>query len=147
MFHECPRRFYYSYYFAKIGFAPDAPEEAILALEMKGIKGLDMWVGEIVHQVIQWMLEQAKAGSIVSKELALSEAKRLLSHGWKSSSRQEWRRSQDDEHPNLFEHYYKMEVGKAVTDRLKDKTLTSVGNFADSDLYTWITHTLSLIHI
>ena len=138
MFHECPRRFYYHYYFAKIGFAPDAPEEARVALEMRTTKGLDMWVGEIVHQVIQWSLEQAKAGTVVSADEALAETKRLLSAGWKSSRLQEWRRNQDDEHPNLFEHYYKVEVGTATIERIKQKAYTSVGNFMGSDLFKWI---------
>ena len=137
-FDECPRRFYYHYYFAKIGFAPDAPEEAVLALEMRRLKGLDMWVGEIVHQVIQWSLEQAKSGTIVSKAAAEAEVKRLLSGGWRSSHLREWRRYQDDEHPSLFEHYYGVEVGKAVTDRLKEKALTSVGNFMDSGVFRTI---------
>jgi len=135
MFEECPRRFYYHYYFAKAGFAPDAPDEARLALEMRRLKGLDMWVGEIVHQVIQWTLEQAKAGTVISKPAAQSQTRHLLSDGWKCSITQEWRKKQDDEHPSLFEHYYEVPVGKAVTDRLKEKAFTSIGNFMDSDIF------------
>ena len=63
-FEECPRRYYYHHYFAKAGYSTDAPEEARLALEMRYIKGLDMWVGEVVHETIQWVLEQAKNGII-----------------------------------------------------------------------------------
>ena len=139
MFEECPRRFYYTYYFAQVGYAPDAPEEARLALEMKRIKGLDMWVGEVVHQAIQWALEQINLGKTPTKDEAISETRRLLSDGWKCSKLGLWRQQPDDYHPALFEHYYGVDVGKAATDRLKDKAFTSIGNFMDSEVLRHIT--------
>lgn len=134
MFEECPRRYYYHYYYSRVGYAPDAPEDAVLALEMKRIKGLDMWVGEVVHQTIEWILVRAHGGISTSKEEVLAETKRNLSEGWKASRSELWRRQNGDRCPNLFEHYYKVEVGKAVTDRLKDKALTCVTNFVDGDV-------------
>ena len=138
MFEECPRRFYYHYYFAPVGYATDAPDEAKLALEMKQIKGLDMWVGEVVHETIQWALEQVKAGGTPSEQDLRADARRRLSDGWQGSVKQLWRIHQDEAYPNLFEHYYKIPVGQAVTDRLKDKALTSVMNFAGSDVFRQI---------
>lgn len=134
MFEECPRRFYYHYYFAQAGFAPDAPEEAQLALEMKRIKGLDMWVGEVVHETIRWALEQTQAGRIPSEQEAKAESRRRLSEGWRGSRKQLWRMHSDDTYPNLFEHYYNTPIGKAATDRLKEKAFLSVANFMDSDI-------------
>ena len=141
MFETCPRCFYYHYYFAQAGYSPDAPEEARLALEMKRIKGLDMWVGEIVHDTIQWALEQAKTGHIVTEQDAKAETRRRLSDGWLGSVKQLWRMHQDDEYPNLFEHYYGTTVTSAVTDRLKNKAFLSVGNFIDSPIFRQITST------
>lgn len=141
MFEECPRRFYYHYYFSKAGYAPDAPEEAKLALEMKTMKSLDMWVGEVVHQTIQWVLEQAHDGTIASEQEARSDVRRRLSDGWRGSKQQLWRMNPDDVCPNLFEHYYSLEVGSAVTDRLKTKALVSAANFMASEILEWITHT------
>lgn len=134
MFEECPRRYYYHYYFAKIGYAPDAPEEARLALEMRHIKGLDMWVGEVVHATIQWVLEQAQGGVMPSAQDAKAEARRRLSAGWQGSVKQLWRTDKDEIYPNLFEHYYDIAVTPAITDRLKDKAFVSVGNFMDSEV-------------
>ena len=139
IFEECPRRFYYQYYFSQVGYAPDAPEEARLALEMKRIKGLDMWVGEVVHQTIQWALEQTHLGKAPTKEEAIAETRRLLSDGWRCSKLELWRKQPDDRHPALFEHYYGVEVGAAATDRLKNKAFTSIGNFMDSEVLKRIT--------
>lgn len=138
MFEECPRRFYYHYYFAQVGFSPDAPEEARLALEMKRIKGLDMWIGEVVHETIQWALEQVQGGTILSEQDAKAEARRRLSDGWQGSVRQLWRMNPDETYPNLFEHYYGTPVGAAVTDRLKSKAFTSVTNFMGSEVFKQI---------
>jgi len=141
MFEECPRRFYYHSYLAKAGYAPDAPEEIKLALEMRSIKGLDMWVGDVVHQTIQWVLEQAREGTILSEQDAKAETRRRLSEGWRASKGQLWRMNPEDECPNLFEHYYGLEVGTAVTDRLKRKAQLSVGNFMASEILRQIAHT------
>ena len=141
MFEECPRRFYYHYYFSQAGYAPEAPEEAKLALEMKRIKGLDMWVGEVVHDTIQWVLEQAQSGTVPSEQDAKSEARRRLSEGWQGSLKQLWRLQSDEQYPNLFDHYYSLQVGKASTDRLKEKTFVSMRNFMDSDILKQIAAT------
>lgn len=138
MFHECPRRFYYQYHYSKSGFAYDAPEDAQLALEMSRIKGMDMWVGEIVHQTIQWALEQSKSGQIPSSAESRNYTRTLMSDGWRSSLKQLWRTGDHETHPNLFEHYYKMPVGNAVTDRLRNKANKCIDNYMGSELFKWI---------
>ncbi|MDI6828181.1 MAG: PD-(D/E)XK nuclease family protein, partial [Armatimonadota bacterium] len=85
MFEECPRRFYYNFYLAPQGYSQDSPEEAKRAYEMKLIKSLDMWVGEVVHQTIQWMLEQARVGTITSADAARADVHQRLKDGWKGS--------------------------------------------------------------
>lgn len=140
MFEECPRRYYYHYYFSKVGYAPDAPDDARLALEMKDIKGLDMWVGEAVHETIQWLLEQTHAGISISKQDANVKIRQMLSDGWRSSVKQLWRRNPKD-NLNLFEHYYGIEVGMATIDRLKNKAFLSINNFIDSGVFKRIQQT------
>lgn len=139
LFEECPRRYYYQYYYSKSGFASDAPEDARLALEMASISGLYMWAGDIVHQTIQWVLEQARDGILPSPDEARAEARQRLSEGWKASVNQLWRRQQDDRHPNLFEHYYDIPVGPDIINRVKDRVFVSMDNFMKSTLYQSIT--------
>lgn len=141
MFEECPRRYYYHYYMAGTGYAPDAPEEAKLALEMKRLKGLDMWVGEVVHSTIQRALELSRTGDPPSSQEMKEDARRRLSEGWRRSKAQEWRTQPEDDYPALFDHYYGIEVGPSITDRLKAKTFVSVENFAASDVFKTITNT------
>jgi hypothetical protein len=141
MFEECPRRFYYQYYFAKMGRFPDAPEEARLALEMSRIKSLDMWAGEVVHGTIQWALEQIRDGQTPSATDARAEAQRRLSEGWRSSVKQLWRMYGDDLHPNLFEHYYSIPITPTMTDRIKNKSYLCVDNFMDSEILKRIVST------
>lgn len=138
MFEECPRRYYYHWHYSQFGYTPDAPEDMRLAYEMRQIKGLDMWVGEVVHQTIQWVLEESRNGSIPSIEKARLDVRRRLSEGWKGSVRQLWRTKNDDLYPNLFEHYYKLPTGPATTDRLKNKAYMSISNFMESDVFRQI---------
>lgn len=141
MFEECPRRYYYTFYLAPLGIYEDAPEEAKLAYEMKYIKSLDMWIGDVVHQTIQWMLEQSREGKIVNVEDARAEIMRRLRQGWQGSRNQLWRKNPPDVYPNLFEHYYNLEVNNATKERLKNKALTSITNFAESEILEKINQT------
>jgi hypothetical protein len=106
---------------------------------MSRIKGMDMWVGEIVHQTIQWALEQSKSGQIPTIAESRSYVRAHLSEGWISSLKQLWRTGDKETHPNLFEHYYKIPVGPAITDRLRNKANKCIDNFMVSDLFRWIT--------
>lgn len=141
MFEECPRRYYYQWYFSKLGIYPDAPEEAVLAAEMAQIKGIDMWAGEVVHQVIQWTLEQTQLGYIPTIQEVRAETRRKLSDGWMGSLKQLWRTNHKDVYPSIFEHYYGLSLGAAATDRIKNKAFTSVENFLASDIYRRVTLT------
>ena len=133
-FEECPRRYYYHYYLSRAGNVFDAPDEARLALEMKGIQSLDMWAGEVVHSTIQWTLEAIRGGGTPSAEEARAEAKRRLSRGWRGSAGKLWKTEPKGGHANLFEHYYGMAVGDKAVERVKDKTYVSVRSFMESDI-------------
>jgi hypothetical protein len=141
MFEECRRRFYLHYYLAKLGNLTDPPPDAHLALEMKNIKGLDMWVGEVVHATIQWALELVKLGMTPSEQDVKAEARRRLSEGWAASLRQLWRIERGDDHPNLFEHYYKVPVDDSTPKRLKEKAYLSLTNFLSSEVFGRISNT------
>ncbi|MHB1000542.1 MAG: PD-(D/E)XK nuclease family protein [Armatimonadota bacterium] len=141
MFEECPRRFYYHWHYSKNGYGFDLPDDVRLACEMKQIKGLDMWVGEIVHETIQWVLEQSRDGCIPSIQDAQEDTRRRLSKGWYESHKQLWRKQGSDSCPNLFEHYYNMPVGDAVTKRLRGKAFTCISNFMESGVFRRITTT------
>lgn len=141
MFEECPRRFYYNFYLAPLGYLQDSPEEAKRAYEMKLIKSLDMWVGEVVHQTIQWMLEQARVGTITSADAARADVHQRLKDGWKGSKEELWRTHPPDIYPNLFEHYYDIEVGKSTKERLKIKAYVSVEKFRQIGAFERIANT------
>ncbi|MHB0912612.1 MAG: PD-(D/E)XK nuclease family protein [Armatimonadota bacterium] len=140
-FEACPRRYYYQYYLAAQKYPADAPEEVRLACEMKRIKGLDMWAGEVVHRAVESALTSARDGVPPSAEQVGAEARRMLSDGWRSSSREEWRTHDGDEYPCLFEHFYGMEVPRDATDRIKNKVLASIGNLVSSELFSRIAAT------
>jgi hypothetical protein len=110
---------------------------------MKRIQGLDMWVGDVVHCTIQWALEQGRNGRIPYPEEARANVRQRLSDGWIGSHKQLWRTTGKDEHPNLFEHYYKLPIGEAAIERVKQKAYTSIRNFMDSDILRLIVETPS----
>lgn len=142
MFEECPRRYYYHYHFAtQAGSYLIPSDELKLAAEMRRIKTLDMWVGEVVHEAIQWTLEQIGMGNAPSEEEIKSNARQRLSEGWSASKKQLWRTYQDDSHPNLFPHYYKIPVDETSTNRLKNKVYVSLGNFVRSEVFQQINAT------
>lgn len=138
-FNECPRRYYFQYYYSKNGYEPDPQHDAVLALEMSTIQTMDMWLGECVHKTIEWILNHSKTEGIPAVKTAQSYLLNEMSRGWLGSRKRQWKNEKKGVYPNLFEHYYHLRVGKASTDRLKEKGLQCIENFISSGLFRQIT--------
>lgn len=136
MFAECRRRFFYQYVFSE---PPESSEAAARVFEMRGVTGLDLWLGQVVHSSIEWALLRTFEGSAASSAEAEKEIVRRLSEGWKASRAELWRTNRGDDFPCLFEHYYGVTVSREKTDALKEKGLSCVRNFMASEVFERVT--------
>ena len=74
LFSECRRKYYFNHYGFWGGWKIDAPKEVRELYILKNLISKEMWVGQVVHKIIENVLSQLKLGN----ETPLSYALTLL---------------------------------------------------------------------
>lgn len=133
LFWECRRAYYFNYYASWGGWDEQADVLVRKAYILKNIQNIDAWVGDIVHQLLKWIIENRLRKKIVLYEEAARKAKAMLRRTWEQSRSRAWMKNVKH-NLNLFEHYYNREPSREeLTPRLQ-KVVTSLHSFYDSGL-------------
>ena len=136
-FRECPRKYYYRYHLVPLARKPDPPREALLADRMKDLVGLEAWAGEVVHTVLQAVLNRWRGGREISEAEVLALAKQMLSRQFRDSQ-EYWTASPEafPRRPALLDvHYYgQSPVSRDRAALLKETVVVSLSSFLDSEL-------------
>jgi len=141
LFNECRRAYFYHYYASWGGWEANANQFCRKAYILKNVRNIDAWIGDIVHQVIKWILESKvgddstlfKESKDIPYEKAIKTAKNMLTKTWEQSRSQQWKVN-IKRNLNLFQHYYNQELTR---DQLKiklEKVTKSIRNFYNSGL-------------
>jgi hypothetical protein len=137
MFKECRRAYYYNYYASWLGWLEDADEFARKAYILKNIRSIDVWIGDVVHQIIKWIFENKINAKDISYKDALHKAKQLLLSTWEQSRQHMWKRNVKY-NLNLFEHYYNCEPSREELVPKLQKVTRSIHNIYNSGLLQWV---------
>lgn len=105
LFRDCPRAYYFYYYASWGGWDRDSQSLARKAYILKNMKNVDIWVGQVSHQVIQEILQARLVDKKTSKEEAIIRSHNLFNQGWQQSLNKAWQNN-IKYNLNLFEHYY-----------------------------------------
>ena len=91
-FRECPRKYFYQYYGAHLGWDPSAGENTRLAWRLKQLKSLPMVFGGIVHDLVAESLREAAGGRRPPPlEALVAHGRERLNRAWvQSRNRDEW---------------------------------------------------------
>ncbi len=136
LFKECKRAYYYHYYASWGGWDKSADEFTKKAYILKNMRNIDIWVGDIIHQIIKWILESKisadkdlfRKDNGISYDDAAKKAKQLLMKTWEQSRSQAWRQNVKN-NLNLFEHYYGPEPTREELSLKLQKVTKSLSNF------------------
>ncbi|NQU45412.1 PD-(D/E)XK nuclease family protein [bacterium] len=137
-FAECRRRYYWHYYGSWGGWSPDGPDDARLAYRFKRMQSLPMWLGDLVHRMIERIL-----GDMRNQETNTLDAYQKQTRAWMN---REWKQSLDGlwkwkpkYNLNLFEHYYGVEITPKDREAARDKVFNCLANFMTSEIFDRIT--------
>ncbi len=141
LFNECRRAYFYHYYASWGGWEAQANTFCRKAYILKNVRSIDAWIGDIVHQVIKWILESRvgdsttlfKEGRDISHDQAVKTAKNLLTKTWEQSRGKKWEENVK-QNLNLFEHYYGHEPNREQLKIKLEKVANSIRNFYKSGL-------------
>ncbi|MCC2672064.1 MAG: hypothetical protein K0Q72_4536 [Armatimonadetes bacterium] len=136
-FQDCARKYYFRYHLAPLARKPGPPPEALQADRVKDLVGLEAWAGEIVHTVIDRVLNRWRAGREVPDEEALDYARKLLSRQFRDS--QEFWTAEPEAFPHrpvlLDLHFYTAApISRDRAAALKETVLESLRSFLHSEL-------------
>lgn len=132
---ECAWRYHLTYHVAWDGWLGSAPQEKQRAYTLKKMTNLPMWIGSIVHDVIEDIITTGrKTGKWQTLEQSQHAGVQALRKGWKQSVDKRWQGS-PNKNVNLAEHFYQEEMEKDRLDSFKQKVLASLKAFYDMPLF------------
>ncbi len=127
VFQECRRRYYYQYYGAWGGWAPEADPVTRQLYVLKQLGTRQMWAGKLVHEAVERWLLAFRDGHPLSEASLIEATVRQMREEWKASRDAAYR--VDPRRPGLFEHEYHVPVRAGDWQALRDHVVRCLRNF------------------
>lgn len=132
---ECMWKYHLQYHVAWEGWLPSAPQEKQRAYMLKNMINLPMWIGSIVHDIIEEVITIGRTtGQWQTLEQAQHNAIQMLRKGWRQSIDKRWQ-GNPKKNINLAEHFYQEEIKPDSLAEFKQKVLKSLKAFYDMPLF------------
>lgn len=137
IFKECLRKYYFNHYGFWGGWDKNAPKKVRELYILKNIISKEIWIGQVVHDVIEGVLSRLKSGDEISLSHALSILRNRLNKDFNESKSKAYK-----ERPKwaagLFEHEYELLIPKEEWNKLFEKAEKCITNFYNSDTFQYI---------
>lgn len=132
---ECRWKYYLTYFEAWEGWLGSAPQNKQRAYMLKNMTNLSMWVGSIVHDIIEDIITVGrKTGEWKKLQQAQHDGIQALRKGWKQSKEKRWQHS-PKQNINLAEHFFREEIDPEKLAGFKQKVLKCLKAFYDMPLF------------
>jgi hypothetical protein len=136
----CRRRYFYQYYASRDGDKDDASPEARQLYVLRTLRTRHMWVGEIVHELVEMALRGWRSGSFMPADALVERGSRRMRAQY-AESVQGLYRQRPATACGLIEHEYHESISRDEWQALRDAMENSVRNFFDLPLCTTIQQT------
>ncbi|MEO0814629.1 MAG: PD-(D/E)XK nuclease family protein, partial [Myxococcota bacterium] len=124
----CLRRYYYQHYASRGGGGAEASEQQRELYVLKWLRNRYMWVGEIVHELVQYALEDFRARAQVDPERLIRRGVQRMRVQYSESLHRRYR-----ERPRLacglFEHEYDEPISREEWRDARDRMERCLRNF------------------
>lgn len=135
LYRECAWKYYLNYFEAWEGWLMSAPQEKRRAYMLKNMTNMPMFVGSIVHDVIENVITTGKStGEWKTLEATQKDVIQALRKGWKQSIEKRWQGS-PKKNVNLAEHFYQEEIDPNRLQGFKHKAISSIKAFYTMPLF------------
>lgn len=133
-FHECKRRYYYSYYGHWGGWDPDADPEARAIWLLKQVQSRHMWLGDIVHRTAAFALTFGRQNHELPPEDVLIERTDRLMREEFTASKADALRNGGETTTRLFEHEFPSKIAPSEWKTIHRKAIDGVRAFRHSEV-------------
>lgn len=136
-FIDCRRKYYLHHYGCRGGWQPTAPSEARELYILRGLRTRYMWVGEVVHSLIELAFSAWRRRERVPLGALIERGTRLMRAQY-AESRQRVYRERPGGAAGLFEHEYRYDLSREEWRAQRDAMERCLRNFFDLE----VTHTI-----
>ncbi len=109
-FQDCRRKYFYQYYGAWGGWDAAASPDVRRLYVLKQLASRQQWAGRTVHDAIEMALHAFADGRDIPVEAFVADVVERMRGEWRSSNAGRYRDTPKS--PALFEHEYRVEIGR-----------------------------------
>lgn len=131
VFNICKRKYYFQHYGSWGGWESTAPERTREIYILKNLSTRQIWIGQVVHDIIHLFLIQLKAGNNLNLSNLLFRLKKRLNEDFTCSESGLYKKF--PKRCGLLEHEYKLLIQKEEWDKLFESAEKCIINFYNSD--------------
>lgn len=140
LFKECRRKYFFNYYGFWNGWIAAEDERVKRIYYLKKLKGKEVWMGSVVHEVIEFILRKFRAGEEIGLSHALAILKKRMESDFEMSKLKEYTGFMSKAH-RFFEDEYEVEISDKERLGLFEKAELCLRNFYNSDIFMEIRKT------
>jgi hypothetical protein len=140
VFGECRRKYYFNHYGFWGGWDSGSAERTKRIYYLKKLSGKEVWLGSLVHEVIEFVLRKFRDGEAISLGHALAIFRARFDDGFLQSSLKEYTGFMSRAH-KFFEDEYGIGISDEDRVAMLEKGELCLTNFFNSDVFMEIRRT------
>lgn len=137
MFKACPRKYYYNYYGYWDGWDYNSSEKKKRLNYLKRLRTKEIWVGEKVHEIIEYVLRKFRDGEKISLPHAIAIFRKRMYSEF-NQSRTKVYTGFHSKIMKLFEHEYDIGFSEGDFNDILSRGEGCIENFYNSDTFVEI---------
>lgn len=140
IFRECPRKYFFNHYGFWDGWIAAEDDRVKRIYYLKKLVTKELWIGSIVHEVIEFVLRKSRVGEEVSLNHALAILRKRFDSDFEISRLKEYTGFMSKAH-RFFEDEYGIKISNEMKANLFEKAKKCLTNFFNSDVFMEIRRT------
>ena len=139
-FRECKRKYFFNHYGFWDGWIASEDDRVKRIYYLKKLATKELWMGSVVHEVIEIILRKFRVGEEISLGHALAILRKRMESDFAISKLKEYSGFMSKAH-RFFEDEYGIEISEGERKGLAEKAEKCLRNFYNSDIFMEIRRT------
>lgn len=140
IFKECLRKYFFNHYGFWNGWNANEEDRVKKIYYLKKLSTKEIWMGSLVHEIIEYILRKYRMGENVSLGHVLTILRKRFDLGFRMSELREYTGFNSSAH-RFFEHEYKIGISEEERKELLERAEFCLTNFFNSDVFMDIRRT------
>ena len=140
IFKECRRKYFFNHYGSWNGWIASEDDRTKRIYYLKKLSTKEVWMGSLVHDVIEFVLKKFRIGETIGLSHALAILRKRMESDFEISKLKEYTGFKSSAH-RFFEDEHGIEISEEERKGLAEKAERCLRNFFNSDIFMEIRRT------